>query len=689
MIKVPEDCPDNFWASLYFERFSFPMSHLHISRKTPSNTYERVADLEIYTPEILPERLIQHGTDVSSAMDLDHAVSVTRRWLQSCLKDHPVAYPGPMRARPSVLPSRILDISLSDSGNIFLIQKDEVGLLDGECDLRYATLSHCWDPGQNRQSTTTKNLTDRLNFIDVTELSRTFQDAILFAHALEIKYLWIDALCIIQDKHSDWVIESSLMGDIYGCSYLNIAATSGADGYHGLFNLRWAPDINTPTRRSLIDSIEIGLLKRASCVSKWDRVMMRCSLSRSHEDLTNPSDNIQVIGQVSPLLTRGWVFQERLLSLRTISFHASELTWDCQYGSKCECGALSSVDTTVNNITASRSGHFTKKKLTELSINVTGDHWHDFVSQYSTSRLTRASDYLPAISGIARHFELMRYDSSQKARKVYLAGLWSYNLSRDLCWYIQVSGNRCSPSRAEPYRAPSWSWASVDFTDQNARSPTVWHPNFQKSFQQYSRFEIRHAETQVTEKYYLRRGESDLRDRDQYGAVLGGILRIRGILIKAQVCVHPMKNRPNVGRHTIKFLEKNTLDEKCTDVQLPSLYLDISLVDIQEAQMSLQLSDISLILDKEVHDHAMKVLEEEASNQEEKLRVWICILGKIAGGGICALALRERNQGQANLRSFERVGYLHNETDTDTDDEWSRNFRRRVEREEEIVFDIW
>jgi len=43
-------------------------------------------------------------------------------------------------------------------------------------------------------------------------------------------YVWIDSLCIIQDKVEDWQIEAAKMGAIYCHSFCNIAATGFQDG---------------------------------------------------------------------------------------------------------------------------------------------------------------------------------------------------------------------------------------------------------------------------------------------------------------------------------------------------------------------------------------------------------------------------------------------------------------------------
>ncbi|KAK4206045.1 hypothetical protein QBC37DRAFT_301586, partial [Rhypophila decipiens] len=52
----------------------------------------------------------------------------------------------------------------------------------------------------------------------------TFQDAIQVTRALGKKYLWIDALCIIQGPDGDWKSEAETMANIFACAYCTIAA---------------------------------------------------------------------------------------------------------------------------------------------------------------------------------------------------------------------------------------------------------------------------------------------------------------------------------------------------------------------------------------------------------------------------------------------------------------------------------
>jgi hypothetical protein len=80
------------------------------------------------------------------------------------------------------------------------------------------------------------------------------------------------------------------------------------------------------------------------------------------------------------------------------------------------------------------------------------------VEAYSTMRLTKASDKLPVIAGLASEI------AHEQQNTRYLAGLWSDSLLTDLLWFV-LHNEYHEPEasyRRNQWRAPSWSWASID-----------------------------------------------------------------------------------------------------------------------------------------------------------------------------------------------------------------------------------
>jgi hypothetical protein len=99
--------------------------------------------------------------------------------------------------------------------------------------LSYLTLSHCWGGDLPLQLTLDSLDTFQVS-IGYENLPATLRDAVDVVRSLNAQYLWIDALCIIQDSEDDRVQESSKMGQIYMNSRLNIAATASSNSHGGL-----------------------------------------------------------------------------------------------------------------------------------------------------------------------------------------------------------------------------------------------------------------------------------------------------------------------------------------------------------------------------------------------------------------------------------------------------------------------
>ncbi|KAK0750915.1 heterokaryon incompatibility protein-domain-containing protein [Schizothecium vesticola] len=92
----------------------------------------------------------------------------------------------------------------------------------------YAALSHCW---ANRPTTRTLTSTLAAHLVALPHpLPQTFADAVAVTRALDIPYLWIDSLCIVQDDRADWAREASLMGDVYANALVTVAADAAAAG---------------------------------------------------------------------------------------------------------------------------------------------------------------------------------------------------------------------------------------------------------------------------------------------------------------------------------------------------------------------------------------------------------------------------------------------------------------------------
>ena len=304
------------------------------------------------------------------------------------------------------------------------------------------TLSHCW--GKSEFLKLTKATSQRLRdgFSRVDTLSKTFQDAITICQELEVKYLWIDSLCIFQDSPKDWQCEAAQMGQVYGNSLCNIAATGASNDEEGCFRDR-----------------DASLLQRCIIKSEFDNRNNK-TWEIIHEEFWETRIN------QAPLNRRGWVMQERWLSPRVLHYGRDQLLWECRELDACETypdglpkplrNALSGFKLDPELLTPLeywRQDDNTESHPDEVHRRT----WRSIVDKYSVTSLTKEEDKLVAISGIAKRMQGLLDDE-------YLAGLWRKDLPCQLLWWVDNSElvTDLHVARPRPYRAPSWSWASVN-----------------------------------------------------------------------------------------------------------------------------------------------------------------------------------------------------------------------------------
>ena len=157
---------------------------------------------------------------------------LVKTWVDQCITSHRPCMPS--FSSTSHMPSRLLDLMPGNKvGGYFAVVE---GVSRGE-DCRYACLSHCW--GGDQPLKLTKDTAEELtNGLPVENLPPTFRDAVTVCGWLDIQYLWIDSLCILQDSEDDWKIQAFQMRSIFKNAYLTIAATYGSTCQSGLFNER-------------------------------------------------------------------------------------------------------------------------------------------------------------------------------------------------------------------------------------------------------------------------------------------------------------------------------------------------------------------------------------------------------------------------------------------------------------------
>ena len=351
-------------------------------------------------------RLYLHPGDHSNPLtytnaDLDtrsvSSMKQIRHWSDNCKMYHNHSIENTVHN----LPTRVIDIHPALSRLKLHVQRDS----NSSGASQYAALSYCWGKSK-AATTTTKNLQQHIaDGFELESLPRTIQDAITVARALGLRYLWVDALCILQgsdpEARHDWDIESSKMASVYGDAYVTIIAASSSDCKEGIF-----------TKRNILSTSKIstdGFLGRKI----WS----------AHRKLDSH------LGLSTQYNVRAWTLQEMVLSQRALFFTPSMKYW------KCASGVIGE-DCKQARFTAVKS--MTKELVQE--------NWHAVVQEYSRRKLTNGEDKLPALSGLARLYH-------EKYPSPYLTGLWRSTLHKDLLWRTELCEALMPP--VQEYRAPS------------------------------------------------------------------------------------------------------------------------------------------------------------------------------------------------------------------------------------------
>jgi hypothetical protein len=350
--------------------------------------------------------------------DVGTSVEQAKSWIEHCkLHKHCP------ESRVPLLPTRVLDIS-NEYVRLHISRNERH---------HYCALSYCWG-GPQPVRTLAGNIESHESGIQISSLPQTIQDAIDYTRQLGIEYLWIDSLCIVQDSIEDKRQEIARMANIYQNALVTIAATNTLRCTDGFLSKRARPSHETCIE-DLPWSCSDGSLGKVS--------LDRQSWYRADQE---------------PLNRRAWTLQERLLSPRVLSFGSHQLTWECQTARYTDGGNPG----TVYGMGINRLEPYVFSPLTAATVERSPQAkflhytWIEAVIDLSIRKITEESDKLPAISGVAQQMHLITGDT-------YLAGLWKAALHFELMWLQDPAADDFHHARRPTiYRAPSWSWASVE-----------------------------------------------------------------------------------------------------------------------------------------------------------------------------------------------------------------------------------
>ncbi|KAF5589818.1 uncharacterized protein FSUBG_11020 [Fusarium subglutinans] len=350
------------------------------------------------------------GTPLKLQPPLSHITEETLSWMKSKLES--CVLHNHFNPDKTFIPDRLIDVR-GDQLSLVLTKHFQPRDADSH---RYTALTYCWGPephASKQLKTTSVNIHQHLQHIPEFSLPQVIKDAVAVTRTLCIPFLWVDALCILQDETSDWDKQCVVMERIYGNAHLTLAAASS-------------------------DNCEEGFIK------KKDRIVL--PFRRTPHDIQvfgiySPRYEEETGREISPSawFQRGWTFQERLASTRILVFANENIHFICKFFGE-----------------SMGRERFTPLGLYDMLDRVAIDsgsttaiyqEWNEIIEQIcsKTHELTRKTDFLPSIAGIASLL-------SKRLGNDYIAGS-----RRPVPTYHGLLRELESPS---PYIAPSWSWAS-------------------------------------------------------------------------------------------------------------------------------------------------------------------------------------------------------------------------------------
>ncbi|KAF4951369.1 hypothetical protein FGADI_7567 [Fusarium gaditjirri] len=278
-------------------------------------------------------------------------------------------------------PARLIDMGeYKATGRIKLIQTK------GLPRVKYAALSYCWgnaDDAAYQPKTNSVNLSERLGGFGIDVMSPVVRDAIMTCEALGMRYLWVDALCILQGKAdiADWDVESQKMTDVYRNAYVTLCPSSSNSCREGFLDKRqrhpgiW---VKTPITSNAVFQNE----SREFSIIPYEIK----EISNAHAFTYEITD--------SKWYSRAWVWQEVNFSARLVIFCPTFVFFRCPEMMICENGARKETTYVQKGL-----GEFHSKLWQDAQPYA---FFRTCVENISVMDISFESDRLAAIAGVAK-----------------------------------------------------------------------------------------------------------------------------------------------------------------------------------------------------------------------------------------------------------------------------------------------
>ncbi|KAK3377245.1 heterokaryon incompatibility protein-domain-containing protein, partial [Lasiosphaeria ovina] len=393
-------------------------------------------------------------------------MATARKWYHNCLAQHDCSAanaPG-LAIFKEDRPARLIQITLPTSTRPFPTLKLVKTPPQPSEELRYAALTYCWGQSQNFDHLlTTANESARYTEMVLDDLPKTLQDAVLMCTILRIQFLWIGSLCILQDIDDDWQREAPKMGGIYANAAITISADHAGQASEGCFNQQSRDNLEKLDESAAVETLYVSPFNIGT-------------------GITIPAIDNAV------LATRGWTYQERILSSRILHYTKDQLYWECRECILAEDGMTDWQPDKIRPLPGllkyymrshpeGRPWEKVLASLGDLGATITSveeqavkvirlnELWYKEIvaNNYCKRHLTRSSDKLIAVSAIARAIGSLWSPWGPS----YFYGLWTCRFEEAVLFTRTAAA--ASPPIVRPpnndakHRRPTWTWAGHDF----------------------------------------------------------------------------------------------------------------------------------------------------------------------------------------------------------------------------------
>lgn len=410
--------------------------------------------------------VVDHSSTCSKAIGTSSDFQTLRNWFQDCLDSHPncrkelvgqdIAQVTPVR--PSVGSFSFgnaylhLEQGTNEGFKLIHVSKKRITKVDSLSAVEYATLSYVWGSKEShcilRKTDThwANNSSEPEGYIkNLDDVPASIRDAMTVTTEMGLDYLWVDSLCIFQDDREDVLNQIRKMAEIYMNATLCIVAATDDPVSSGLRGVSVPRD---PKHQALI------------------RVLPDLILATSQADIYKILSN-------SIWATRGWTYQEYMLSRRSLIFTKSEIFYHCGTSTQREYLTRAIEPGTAYNLPTLASTYF--RYLFVESDNLHAPQaafslrsYEMCVMEYSRRTLTYSTDALHAFAGVMDIW-------GSKLHTKMLFGHPHSSFLKSLCWDLDKEnpaislGAKRRRSTRNPglHRTtvnrpifPSWSWAA-------------------------------------------------------------------------------------------------------------------------------------------------------------------------------------------------------------------------------------